>query len=532
MRFSSWLRSRASNGAPRGRASHRPAAVRHRPRFEALDDRIVPAQVGLTVGSLADSGPGTLRAAILAADAGKPSDKFTVDFAVAGTIDLLSPLPDLNNTIAVQGPGAGSLTIQRDSAITFSAAIVTVGPGQAAGLSGVTIADGDAGGIANHGGTLTVSGCTISGNFAQNGGGIFNAGTATIDDSALTGNTASFDGGGISNLGTMTVSYSTLSGNRSLHDVGGAIINAGGDTVSLTHCTVAANFATDGGGIFNDGGSVTIQQGCTLSGNAAAFGGGVDNFGALAVRDSTLSGNTATGFTIGGRHFAGFGGGIENFGAAGIQGSTLSGNTAELGGALANTITGTMTVSRSTVAGNTASSVGGGVFNDGGATLTVSACTLSGNTAGSSGGGIDNGGAATISQSTLSDNSAVNGGGIRNDVGGSTTVYGGTFRDNSATDGGAIANDDALTVHGSTFTGNSATDSGGGLDDLGTATLDECSLSGNTAGARGGGIFNGTSATLAIDDSVVVGNAAPIGADLDDLGSATAHDSTIGVIGH
>jgi hypothetical protein len=44
--------------------------MRFRPHLEALDDRIVPSQVNLAVTSLADSGPGSLREAILAADAG------------------------------------------------------------------------------------------------------------------------------------------------------------------------------------------------------------------------------------------------------------------------------------------------------------------------------------------------------------------------------------------------------------------------------------------------------------------------------
>ena len=95
---------------------------------ESLEDRMVLSQVGLTVSSLADSGPGSLRAAILAADAGRASDKFTIDFAVTGAINLQSPLPDLNNTIAIQGPGAGSLTVERDASYSFSSAIFTWPP--------------------------------------------------------------------------------------------------------------------------------------------------------------------------------------------------------------------------------------------------------------------------------------------------------------------------------------------------------------------------------------------------------------------
>jgi hypothetical protein len=88
-------------------------AVRFHPRLEGLEDRWFPSQVGLTVNSLADSGPGTLRSAILTADAGSHSDRFTIGFGVTGKIDLQSPLPDLNNRIVIQGPGAASLTVER-----------------------------------------------------------------------------------------------------------------------------------------------------------------------------------------------------------------------------------------------------------------------------------------------------------------------------------------------------------------------------------------------------------------------------------
>src|SRR5262249_48423871 len=176
MWFFTWLRNRTPRRPVQGRTPHRPAAVRFRPRLEGLEDRWLPSQVGLTVSSLADSGKGSLRAAIQAADLGSPSNKFTIDFAVTGTIDLQSPLPDLTNNIAIQGPGASNLTVERAAGASFSSAIVTVDPGQTASLSGLTIAKGSGGGVEN-GGTLTVSGCTLSGNSALYGGGIDSYGT-------------------------------------------------------------------------------------------------------------------------------------------------------------------------------------------------------------------------------------------------------------------------------------------------------------------------------------------------------------------
>ena len=70
MGSSSWLQRQTSHRGPRRRSQHRPATARFRPWMEALDHRWLPSQIGLTVSSLADSGPGTLRAAITAADGG------------------------------------------------------------------------------------------------------------------------------------------------------------------------------------------------------------------------------------------------------------------------------------------------------------------------------------------------------------------------------------------------------------------------------------------------------------------------------
>jgi predicted outer membrane repeat protein len=112
-------------------------------------------------------------------------------------------------------------------------------------------------------------------------------------------------------------------------------------------------------------------------------------------------------------------------------------------------------------------------------------------------------------------------------------VTGSSLTGNAATDGGGIFNDASgtLDVHGSTFSGNTASDSGGALYNAGTATAQQSTLSGNSAGSDGGGIFNAASGTLTIDDSVVLNNLALRGADLYNLGQATLHDSTVGVIG-
>jgi hypothetical protein len=112
----------------------------------------------------------------------------------------------------------------------------------------------------------------------------------------------------------------------------------------------------------------------------------------------------------------------------------------------------------------------------------------------------------------------------------------------ASTLGGGIANGGALTVGGRAFTSHFATSStntgffppgaGGDIYSLGTATLQECTLPGkNSAGSAGGGIYNGASGTLTLDDSDVCGDFALLGADVYNLGKATLDDSTLGVIG-
>jgi hypothetical protein len=162
---------------------------------------------------------------------------------------------------------------------------------------------------------------------------------------------------------------------------------------------------------------------------------------------------------------------------------------------------GTLTVSNSTLSGNSASSAGGGIFNH--ATLTVSNSTLSGNSAGVvsnfGGGAIDNYyGTLTVSNSTLSNNSAaILGGGIANQGtlnDGTVTVSNSTLSNNSATSGGAIDNYlGTVTVSNSTLSNNSATSGGGGAIDngyySGTLTVSNSTLSGNSANGPGGGIY-------------------------------------------
>jgi CSLREA domain-containing protein len=182
------------------------------------------------------------------------------------------------------------------------------------------------------------------------------------------------------------------------------------------------------------------------------------------------------------------------------------------GGAIRSTSTGTLTVSQSTISGNstTADFSGGGAimirsFNG---ELTIRQSTFSGNSTsgnGASGGAIYVFNPATISDSTFSENST---GGFSNSggaifAGNTLTVVQSKFSGNStAADGGRggaiYANGRELTVSKSTFSGNSTlglSGKGGAIFGLNApVTVSQSTLSGNsTAGAEAAG---GSIATL------------------------------------
>jgi len=178
-----------------------------------------------------------------------------------------------------------------------------------------------------------------------------------------------------------------------------AIAEGGGphafDCDGLTTVTTEAEIAIDNNVILDGLGTLivdgneshpvfSVQEGViaelrrfTITGGATIpdveEGGGIRNHGTLTVTDSTVSGNTAE-----------QGAGILNFGTVALTSSTVSGNTSRTwGGGITNWARATLTITTSTVSGNTATgenpSGGGGILNSGTATITNS--TVSGNTA-------------------------------------------------------------------------------------------------------------------------------------------------------
>jgi hypothetical protein len=325
---------------------------------------------------------------------------------------------------------------------------------------------------------------------------------------------------------TLTVTNNQDSGTGSLR----ATINAAhsGDTIVFDP-------SLDGKTITLTSGELLIKKNLTISGPGA---GQLTISGNNASRvfdvntsrsQVTLSGLTfENGNGVGGGA-NGQGGAIENLGTLTINNCIITSDPQ--GGGIDNQTGATLTVNNSTVSNNT----GSGINNYG--SLTVSGSTISGNSTRGDGGGIENigGGTLTVTNSTLSNNSG-SGGGISNEGGCTATVSGCTLSNNSAGNGGGIRNGGTLTLSDSTLTGNSALNGGGGIFDFGTLTVSASKLTGNSAGNEGGGIWiyfsHESTGTVTVENSsTITGNSAPIGFGADVYNQGVLHVDATSVIG-
>ena len=152
------------------------------------------------------------------------------------------------------------------------------------------------------GATLNLSNGTLKGGWGGNAGGIANeSGTVTLNNVTITGCTGDDSGGGICNLGgTLAMTGGALTGNTCNDHgdpTGGAgIFNASGATATLTGVTVTGNrVVTKGGGGICNYGTLTLD-GCSITGNTCGLnGGGIYNFSTATLNMKgamTITGNT------------------------------------------------------------------------------------------------------------------------------------------------------------------------------------------------------------------------------------------------
>ncbi|MES1193524.1 MAG: hypothetical protein ABUM26_04310, partial [Solirubrobacterales bacterium] len=195
---------------------------------------------------------------------------------------------------------------------------------------------------------------------------------------------------------------------------------------------------------------------------------GTDTVRLLSV--GTTSNVTIDGLEIRDGGTTGLGGGIENGGTLTVIDSTFSSNRAGNGGAIANSVGATLTVQDSTFADNTATGVGGGAIISSGAT-TVERAALIDNIAPINGGAINvqPGGVVTVTSSTIAGNTSGGLGGGMSNLG-TLTVQASTIANNTGSDGSAIAAGNANVTFAATII--AAQTSGGACSPANTAIVD------------------------------------------------------------
>jgi hypothetical protein len=424
-----------------------------RPRLEGLEARDVPTNT-FYVNALTDTGTGSgsngdLRYCVNNASSGDLIDAS----GITGTITTGSTLT-IGVSVEIEGPplsaGAPQLTVQRSTGLStpdFSVFTVSCGATDPVTLSGLKIANGRADG--SGGGVDVVSGAV------------------TLVDSLVTGNAArtfvntymyppitypGLGGGAYLRAGSLTLADTTVSGNQAEVAGGGVYLRGGSLTVggsTVSASTISGNHAGVGGGIAvggggaGAGGTVTIGE-SLVSGNSAQAGAGIltANSSSLTLTDSTVSGNSAL---------------SSGYGPTSITGAYPVSYGA--GGGVAVGPGGTLTVEQSTISGNSSDWDGGGVYFAGGA-LSLADSTISGN-----------------SNNTNFQWSGSQGTAFLYSTGGGVAIFGTTTG--------------TKTIRNSTIYGNTAGIGGGvGLQYFSAELqVQNCTISGNTAGTDQGGHY-------------------------------------------
>jgi photosystem II stability/assembly factor-like uncharacterized protein len=324
----------------------------------------------LTVTNTNDNGAGSLRQAILDANAYSCSTGNKITFApgVSGTITLTTGQLGIYSSMTITGPGASTLSVSGDGSCTV---LHIYNGSDNVEISGLSIINGNgsnAGGINIDGpsSTLSLSSCTLSNN---RGWGIYNNfGCLSISNVTITNpaykpptlaggiwsNDCSqfyIDNSNIINnsiigiyfeRGNLTINSSTISYNSSSNENSGLVLSR--TNFILNNSNITNNISKKYSGIYLSLSSATINY-STISNNSATlyYGGGIGNYQSnLIITNSTISNNDAFGRS----------GGIDNYSSS------------------------TLTLTNSTIAynhsniDNSGSDYGGGIYNNS-STLTI-----------------------------------------------------------------------------------------------------------------------------------------------------------------
>ena len=522
------------------------------------------------VTTLADSGPGSLRQAVLDSLSGHAI--YFDPSLNGGSIQLTNGQLVLTNNLTIDAsalPGGIQINpsqtsrifqINNGAIVTLTALSMVNGAAETGGgilndgnltLNQCTLKNCNAtnntegGAIYNNSGkSLTLNSSTIANCTALRGGGIASLGTATLNNCTITACTAYF-GGGLRNLSTMRLNQCTVASNAtffpSSYDTGGIQTSPSG-TLLLTNTIVAGNIPAN------------IPQGPFTASNSLTNGDPVlaplGNYGGRTATMPPMPGSPAidagadaitNSLAFDQRGSPRLAGAHVDIGAIELQTPAMIVTTsADSGpGSLRQIVDqadlGTSITFAPGLSGQTILLTSGQISLN--KPLGISAAALpAGITINGNGASrifeVGTNAVVVLSSLTLTNgydanptgllNGAPGGGGggaIRN--GGTLTMNQCNVAGNRAVFAGGLRNEGSLTFNQGTLQRNAALGShGGGINNAGTLFINQSTISGNTATNNGGGIRNAGAGTFTLAQCTLSSNTASAGGGLSHQSSA------------
>jgi len=439
------------------------------------------------VTSAADAGAGTLRQAILDANAMSGRDEITFGLADGATITLASALPPIYDDLIIAGPGPSHLFVSGNNQVR----VFTVLTGTVS-IMGLTIQNGRAQGGA--GGKGDTNGAGGGGGAGLGAGLLVNDGAVTLANVVFSNNAAS---GGAGGSGAQGYVQGGAGGGGAGGAGGTGDIGGGG-----------------GGGFFGAGGNGTKDAGSNAIG---AGGGGFTGRGGGKGGVATDMGGGGAGLAIGAPGGGGGNGSAQGSGGGGgsigFAGANAGASAAATGGA------GGFGGGGGAGGGADGNGGAGGDFGGGGGSRSAGVNDTGGP------GGFGGGGGGSVNLGGVGGFGGGGGGASATGAaGGSGGAHGGAASNANGGGGGGLGG--ALFVRGgrlilvnTAFNTNSATGGGGGNNPSAAA--------GQRGEGKGGGLYSGAGSTAISVDAAPTfsGNSAQ-----DAGGSATDNSDSFGAL--
>jgi predicted outer membrane repeat protein len=291
-------------------------------RLRRLEPRALPAT--FVVSNLADSGPGSIRQAILDANANPGADVVQIPAGLTGTVTLTSGAITISDPLTISGTGtmlkSPFVMTTNNNGRVFVVNAPTTLSGIGCSSSSVT---GGLGGAVLSTAALTLIDCRLSGNSASGGGSVHQTGPSLTVTRCEFFSGGAKTGGAIYSTGDVSLQYCSFFQNRGsvLGAAGGGVYLASG-SLSIESCSFFGCGSTNTN--FGQGGAVYcagtfFAQNTSFSDNVAAAGAGLYLTAGGTLWNCTVATNLA----------GGTGGGI--YGSVTLESTLVSNNTAMTG---------------------------------------------------------------------------------------------------------------------------------------------------------------------------------------------------------